>query len=329
MSSNCSNTETKSKVLSLSLMAASTFLLAWLWECASSAVCGHHMHPSQLHICTSRIRQGASATPVGCSAIPEYSFTQSAVDAVVAVVIVSTHPRRVKLVTVLGRRLARARCWGFWRTGHSARPWHREDRHWPAAAQSLVHGSAQMVPCGSSSWYCKPVTAPSKVTRSVWWLALMAPQPTITPPPSNAPLNAAVGMMHSLHSDPALLAERCSVPLDMVILRSSVSVALSHWTWRSCTPQWALLCPTGHGDPALLGEHCSAHGEQAGELDQEQDVVGIGLAQANTSPRYQKGDGASRDSCWLKSVPQVLQWRNNPAVGSLFGGWMNSRTSCA
>ena len=47
-------------------------------------------------------------TPVGCSAIPEYSFTKSAVDAVVAVVTVSTHPRRVKLVTVQGVEVSAA-----------------------------------------------------------------------------------------------------------------------------------------------------------------------------------------------------------------------------
>ena len=207
-----------------------------------------------------------------------------------------------------------ARCWGFCRTVHSARPWHREDRHWPAAAQSLVHGSAQMVQCGSSSWYCKPLTAPSKVTRSVWWSALTPPQPIIAPPPSQT------------HPWMQKLA-RCT-PCT-VILHSSVSTALSHWIWRSCTLQWALLYPTGHGDPALLSEHCSAHSEQAGERDQQQHVVCIGLAQANTCRRYQKGDGASRDGCWLNSVPQVLQWCNNPADGALFGGWMNSRTSCA
>ena len=81
---------------------------------------------------------------------------------------------------------------------------------------------------------------------------------------TNTPLNAEVGTMHSLHSDPAFLSEHCSVPLD--------------------------------SDPALLSEHCSAHGEQAGEPDQQQDVVGIGLAQANTSRRYQKGDGAHANS---------------------------------
>ena len=68
---------------------------------------------------------------------------------VVTVVSISARPRHVQLVT-LGKMAGRGRVWCFWPAVHSAQLWHHEDRHRHTAAQSLVHGSAQMVPRGSS-----------------------------------------------------------------------------------------------------------------------------------------------------------------------------------
>lgn len=109
-------------------------------------------------------------------------------DAVIAVVNFSTHPRLVQLVTDMGKWYGQGvNVCDLEFILHGSQ---QENWHCPSIAQSL----AQKVQCGSSQSH--PVTAPSKVTVSLVISAV--PRCNFSTAMMNALLNVVVGMMLSL-----------------------------------------------------------------------------------------------------------------------------------
>ena len=215
-------------------------------------VWGYHMCWSELDICTSRIGLGTSVTPVGWSATPGWPLDkdpiQSTVAVVIAVVDVSACPRHVQFVIGQG-----SECPG---QGVNV-----SDQKFILHDWQLEAGIA---PLWQSPWSMVPhkqldATASSKITRPVWWLALIPPQTVILLPLSSIqewalhdPRGAGVKLW-SVHMLLYLVIFKLTICWQKQWRQSSMTMISLLTCFSIQTTEWNFLC----SDFIARGENCT------------------------------------------------------------------------